>query len=173
MNDKTIRMLLAGLVVTIGVAAYGNYQRNPTKTSASGLSDTTGAGETPPGETSPGDTLEHVGSVLIVLDKTTYEPGAMAELLVANGSDGLVMFAVVCDALIEGAIDEEWITVFKPDCSRIRVRPTRLDGGESVKLEFRIPNVVQQLEGYRVRLRYQRTDGGDEVAYSTPFSITF
>ena len=126
-------------------------------------------------QTATEDEAGEEGEVTVALDASGYAPGDTVWVTVANGLDVEVLFSLVCDAFVEGQHDGEWITAFEPDCSRVRVIPTRLAPGDSVEamLPFDVFDVVDTdaHEELRLRLRVQREDGSTLVAYSAPFAV--
>jgi hypothetical protein len=116
-------------------------------------------------------------SVAVALDDTSYAPGDTAQVTVTNPGGRAVLFAFVCDAFIEGLVNAEWVIAFEPDCSAIRVRPTRLETGASavlpLRIEARTPGDSRMYRAFRIRLRFQCDDSaGYRVAHSPPFHIT-
>lgn len=127
------------------------------------------ASPTPHGKETPTE-------VTVDLDRRGYGLGDMAGLTLTNSTDQTALFALACDAFLEGRSGERWETVYEPDCSAVRVRPTRL-GRESVVLQLRIdlddPASLAKHDAFRVRLRYQFTsDEGYRNAYSEVFGIS-
>lgn len=118
-----------------------------------------------------------IAGVAVLLDATTYAPGDTAHATIDNGTAGEILFAFVCDGFVDGEVDDEWLAVYEPDCSRIRVRPTRLAGGESITLPLVLAHLVPEpgrYAAYRVRLRFQVTgsDAGYGTVNSVPFKLT-
>jgi hypothetical protein len=114
--------------------------------------------------------------VTIALDQPAYAPGDTARVTVINPTRHAILFAVLCDAFVEGIAGGEWKTVFEPDCSNVRVRPTRLGGGERVVVDVYIttfhPEVLAAHESFRLRLRFQFEDsGGYQIVYSRTFAL--
>lgn len=113
----------------------------------------------------------------IALDQTAYASDDVAQLTITNNTDELVLFALVCDGFVEGRERDEWQTVFEPDCSQVRVVPTRLEGGDNVVAELPIQISDQEMlpkyYAFRVRMTFQFADsGGYHTAYSSWFSIS-
>ncbi len=124
----------------------------------------------------PSVTSQASSDISIALDQSVYYTGDLAYVTITNPTDSVVLFALFCDAFIEGRDREEWQTVLEPDCSNVRVRPTRLDRGGRVVLEFRLePLALEALpvyETFRMRLRFQREDNaGYRTVYSSDFEL--
>jgi len=113
----------------------------------------------------------------IVLDKTTYELGDTAAVVISNHTGQVAMFALICDLSWEGRTDDGWETVYEPDCSSIRVRPTRLQGGDDMVTEIVVhpcdASALKKHGAFRLRIRFQFEDNSGYVTmYSQDVTIT-
>jgi len=125
----------------------------------------------------PAEAAADSSGLAIVLDRTSYVPGDTVQVTVTNRAGETALFAFLCDAFVEGRLDSTWATVVEPDCSRVRVRPTRVAAGAAIVVPYRLePDRVRQLAKYsavRIRLRYQlEGNGGYRVARSAEFKIS-
>jgi hypothetical protein len=131
---------------------------------------------TPAAPALPRGAAADTSSVTIALDRTSYAAGDTARVAVTNRTGKTALFALLCDAFVEGRSDSTWATVFEPDCSRVRVRPTRVADGETVVIPYLLdPGPRRQLARYtafRIRLRFQLDGGGDDgVAHTAEFKM--
>jgi hypothetical protein len=110
--------------------------------------------------------------MVMELDDTAYAPGDTIQVVLQRVTEGESLFATMCDLFVEAQCNEEWTTVFTPDCSKIRVRPTHLAVGESIVTPFILETLPDDCGPFRLRLRYQQADGGDGVVVSPEFEIT-
>jgi len=115
--------------------------------------------------------------ITVTMDDTTYALGDTAEVTFGNHAERAALFALFCDAVVEGWGGAEWRTVFKPDCSRVRVRPTRLEPGTSVTLPLVIEpcdaDELSRYEWFRLKVRFQFANGGGyQTEHSPRFAIT-
>jgi len=112
------------------------------------------------------------GDLTLVLDRTACAPGDTLQVSVTNRTDRTALFAFVCDLFVEGHADSAWVTVFKPDCSRIRVRPTRLAPGATLLIPHRLeidPSATPaKYPELRLRLRVQLEGGGGYRSVYSP-----
>jgi uncharacterized protein YfaS (alpha-2-macroglobulin family) len=147
------------LMLLVALAACGSAQ--------SGDTDTAGIGKA--------KSFTPAAKLTITLDRTTYAVGDTAEVTVDNAGP-LALFAIFCDGFVEGLVEKEWWTAYEPDCSTVRVRPTRLATGDSISLAFVLPlfdaDDLEQYVAFRLRLRYQHEDNaGYRSVYSKEFEI--
>ena len=120
-----------------------------------------------------GETSEPPAAVTVEPDRITYAPGDTAQVTVTRETEGQAIFAAACDLFVEARCDSGWTTVFEPDCTNVRVRPTRLARGESVVIPFKMDITSGPCHPHRLRLRYQENDSaGYRVGYSGEFEIT-
>lgn len=128
---------------------------------------------TPPHSDDP----EEVGhDIVIAMDRKAYDVGDVAQVTIANTTDRVALFALVCDAFVEGRARDRWQTVFAPDCSNVRVIPTRLGGGDSMTTEYRIEctdeDALPRYYAFRLRIQFQFEDNsGYRSAYSSWFTL--
>jgi hypothetical protein len=115
--------------------------------------------------------------VILTMDRDEYALGDTAYVAVSNHLERAVLFALTCDAFVEGRRFNTWETVFAPDCSRIRVRATSVQPGEDIV----VPYIMEPCEDYqitnwnafRMRLRFQLSaSGGYDNVFSEPFNVT-
>lgn len=115
----------------------------------------------------------NAGDVSIALDRDAYAPGDTARVVIERTVAGEIAYCFYCDAFVEARCDTAWVTVYEPDCTNVRVRPTRLSQGDS-RVEALV--MVPPRKGcgpYRLRLRYQEMDdAGYREVYSPVFEIT-
>jgi len=115
------------------------------------------------------------GVVTVELDRSAYALGDSARATITNRGKSLVRFAFGCDGFVEGWTGGGWGTVYEPDCSNLRVRPTELGAGEQAAWGFPMEpcpaGALTRYAEFRIRLRYQLPDGRDQVAHSAPFSV--
>jgi hypothetical protein len=114
--------------------------------------------------------------VVVAMDRKAYRIDDLAQVTIVNTTDRVALFALTCDAFVEGRDRDHWRTVFAPDCSNIRVIATRLDGGDSITTEFRMAcndeNALPLYYAFRLSLRFQFEDNsGYHTAYSSWFTL--
>lgn len=120
-----------------------------------------------------GGTSEQEVEVTVTLDRGAYAPGDTAHVVIERTAAGEIAYCFYCDAFVEARCDTAWTTVYAPDCTNVRIRPTRLSEGESRVESFVIVPPREGCIPYRLRLRYQENDdAGYRAVYSSAFEIT-
>jgi hypothetical protein len=111
--------------------------------------------------------------VTVALDRRGYAAADTAQVTITREAEGEIVFAIACDLFVEAQCDSGWVTVFEPDCSHVRVRPTRLAQGESLTAPFVVAAFPGGCAPLRLRLRYQAMDdAGYRTVYSLAYEIT-
>jgi hypothetical protein len=122
-------------------------------------------------------TSETSAGVSVQVDSTSYARGDTAIVTIVNRAPSPILFAFICDGFVDGLVKREWQPVYVPDCTRIRVYPTRLAPGEGAMLPLILEQVIpadpSECAAYRVRLRFQFEDStGYGETHSRPFAVT-
>ena len=120
-------------------------------------------------------TASDTTAVTVLLNHLGYALGDTALVKVANPGGRTILFSIYCDGFVEGRADTTWETVFEPDCSNVRVRPTILGPGEFSFIPFVVspcgPEDLPRFEAFRMRLRFQFPEGGYREVFSPEFSV--
>jgi hypothetical protein len=120
-----------------------------------------------------GGASEPTAEVSVTLDRRAYAPGDTARVVIERTTAGEIAYCFYCDAFVEARCDTAWTTIYEPDCTNVRIRPTRLSKGESVVESLVIVPPREKCGPYRLRLRYQENDdAGYRAVYSPEFEIT-
>ena len=120
-----------------------------------------------------GGTSEEEAEVTVTLDRDAYAPGDTAHVVIERTVAGEIAYCFYCDAFVEARCDTAWTLTYEPDCTNVRIRPTRLSEGESRVESFVIVPPREGCGPYRLRLRYQEEDdAGYRAVYSPAFEIT-
>jgi hypothetical protein len=120
---------------------------------------------------------EGADTVRVTLDDSSYADGDTIRVAVTNATGRAVWFAAACDLGVEAQERGGWRIAYEPDCSHVRVRPTRLGAGETTVLPFATESLAAtELASrlpLRVRLRFQHEDdAGYRFSHSRPFRVT-
>jgi len=121
---------------------------------------------------------EPVASVATLkTDTTVYFPEDTVFVTLRNESNETLLFSWHCDWSIVGFRLEvsEWESLYRPDCSRIRVMPERLEPGQvSTHAVWPVPWDISELSWYgefRVEVRVQGAGIPSATVSTAPFKI--
>ncbi len=123
-----------------------------------------------------GEESPEPAAVTMSTDRTHYAYGDSARVVVANDSETLLLYSIACGLVVDGRRGETWRAVQEPDCSRIRVLPTRLaPGGRDttwVPMAPCAPEELAEFDAFRLRLRVQSDAGDSWLVHAGPLEVT-
>lgn len=113
--------------------------------------------------------------VLVTLDKPAYSRVDTVHVTITNSTDRALLFSTACDLFIDESMEGEWTEVYRPDCTGVRVIPTRVAAHRLETVDFHLvgslPDDPFGDRTCRLRLRYQIEETGHGTAMSVPFAV--
>lgn len=109
-------------------------------------------------------------------DTTNFQLETGIPISFTNGADDPVGVIFLCFTWLQGLSESEWVDLFTPDCSHIRIIPEPVLPGETYEAVFPLegvnPDTLLGRESFRLRSTLYRRGQPDEEILSEPFVLS-
>ena len=124
----------------------------------------------------PGSATTVVESpVTMTLDSAAYSLADTIHITITNSTDSKLAFSTYCDLFIDELREDDWVEAYRPDCTRVRVVPTRIAAYKFVAVDFPLAGYLRddpfEDRTCRLRLRYRIVETGQGTVMSAPFTV--